>query len=155
MDRKQKDIKFMTAAIILAEMAAKSGEVPVGALLVQDGVIVGKGANAPIASHDPTAHAEILALREGGRKISNYRLPDTTLYVTLEPCIMCMGAIIHARLNRLVFGAYDPKTGAALSRYAIGSDGVLNHCLEITGGICEKDCSTLLKEFFRKKRQKS
>ena len=155
MELEQKDKEFMAAAIILAKTAAINGEVPVGALLVKDDVIVAKGANAPIASHDPTAHAEIIALRKGGQHALNYRLPDTTLYVTLEPCIMCMGAIIQARVNRLVFGAYDPKTGAAVSRYTIGADGLLNHHLEITGGIYEEECSTLLKAFFRKKRQRS
>ncbi len=155
MDQQQTDKQFMIEAMLLAGTAANNGEVPVGALLVHDGVIVAKGANSPIERHDPTAHAEINALRSAGSKLENYRLPGTTLYVTLEPCVMCMGAIIHARIQRLVFGAYDPKTGAALSCYNIGSDNILNHHLEITGGICEQECSSLLKDFFRKKRQKS
>ncbi len=145
----------MMKAMILANTAAENGEVPVGALLVQAEVIIAEGTNSPIATNDPTAHAEINALRIGGLHVKNYRLPGTTLYVTLEPCIMCMGAIIHARVQRLVFGAYDPKTGAALSCYNIGSDNILNHQLEITGGICEQECATLLKDFFRMKRQKS
>ena len=145
----------MKRAMLLAGTAAGKGEVPVGALLVQEGVIIAEGKNSPIETHDPTAHAEINALRSAGLTLENYRLPGTTLYVTLEPCVMCMGAIIHARIQRLVFGAYDPKTGAALSCYNIGSDNILNHHLEITGGICEQECASLLKNFFRKKRQKS
>jgi tRNA(adenine34) deaminase len=155
MDQQQTDKQFMIKAMRLADTAARNDEVPVGALLVQDTVIIGEGSNSPIKKHDPTAHAEINALRSGGLKLQNYRLPGSTLYVTLEPCIMCMGAIIHARIQRLVFGAYDPKTGAALSCYNIGSDNILNHQLEITGGICEQECASLLKNFFKKKRQKS
>lgn len=155
MDQQKTDKQFILKAIILATAAARNGEVPVGALLVQAGVIIAEGANGPIAANDPTAHAEINALRSGGLNVKNYRLPGTTLYVTLEPCIMCMGAIIHARVQRLVFGAYDPKTGAAVSCYNIGSDSILNHQLEITGGICEQECASLLKDFFRKKRQQS
>lgn len=155
MDQHQTDKHFMLKAMLLASQAADMGEVPVGALLVQDGLIIGKGANSSIQNNDPTAHAEINALRSGGLRLKNYRLPATTLYVTLEPCVMCMGAIIHARIQRLVFGAYDPKTGAALSCYNIGSDNILNHQLELTGGICEQECASLLKDFFRKKRKKS
>jgi len=155
MDQQQIDKQFMIRAMLLAGKAADKGEVPVGALLVQEGVIIAEGNNSSIEKHDPTAHAEINALRSAGLKLENYRLPRTTLYVTLEPCVMCMGAIIHARIQRLVFGAYDPKTGAALSCYNIGSDNILNHHLEITGGICEQECATLLKDFFKKKRQKS
>ncbi len=143
----------MKQALLLAQSAAESGEVPVGAVLVLNGDIISKGTNCPIATHDPTGHAEIVALRGAAAKLTNYRLPGTTLYVTLEPCIMCMGAIIHARIQRLVFGASDPKTGAAISRYSIGTDKLLNHHIEITGGICEIECSTLLKNFFRKKRK--
>jgi len=154
MNRQEVDINFMQQALALAETASTLGEVPVGAILVHEGKIIGQGANHPISSNDPTAHAEIGALRQAATELNNYRLPATTLYVTLEPCIMCMGAIIHARVQRLVFGAHDPKTGAAGSRYFIGSDGLLNHTLEITGGICETECSTLLKEFFRSRRQK-
>ena len=145
----------MKQALHLAGLAAEQGEVPVGAILTRDGDIISKGTNCPIATHDPTGHAEIVALRGAAANLANYRLPGTTLYVTLEPCIMCMGAIIHARVQRLVFGASDPKTGAAGSRYSIGTDKLLNHHLEITGGICETECSTLLKNFFRKKRKKT
>lgn len=155
MDQHQTDKHFMLKAMLLASQAADMDEVPVGALLVQDGLIIGEGANSSIQNNDPTAHAEINALRSGGLKLKNYRLPETTLYVTLEPCVMCMGAIIHARIQRLVFGAYDPKTGAAVSCYNIGSDNILNHHLELTGGICEQECASLLKNFFRKKRKKS
>ncbi len=146
------DEKYIQLALSLAKSAATLGEVPVGAVLVEDGTVISQGANRSIGDHDPTAHAEIVAIRAAARKKSNYRLPDTTLYVTLEPCIMCMGAIIHARIKRLVFGAYDPKTGAAVSCYTIGTDSRLNHNLEITSGICESECSTLLKEFFKKRR---
>ena len=154
MNQQQTDIKFMREAMALAKLAAEKGEVPVGAILIQDSIIIAKGSNSPIANNDPTAHAEMIALRNGGQYIKNYRFPGTTLYVTLEPCIMCMGAIIHARVQRLVFGAYDPKTGAAVSCYQIGSDNILNHQLEITGGICKEECSSLITNFFRQRRKK-
>ncbi len=144
----------MEHALQLAQSASDRGEVPVGAILTLDDTIISEGQNAPISSHDPTAHAEIMALRSAAVKLQNYRLPGTTLYVTLEPCIMCMGAIIHARIKRLVFGAYDLKTGAAMSRYTIGSDQLLNHHLEISGGICEIESATLLKNFFRERRNR-
>ncbi len=154
MDQHKFDIDCMQQALTLARSAAEMGEVPVGAILVLGQDIISTGTNCPIATHDPTGHAEIIALREAAAKLANYRLPGTTLYVTLEPCIMCMGAIIHARLQRLVFGAPDPKTGAAVSRYAIGTDKLLNHHIEITSGICETECSTLLKNFFKERRKK-
>ncbi len=155
MTQQQKDIEYMRRAVKLAQAAAEMGEVPVASLLVKDDTIIARGANRSITDHDPTAHGEIIALRNAGEQLQNYRLPGTTLYVTLEPCIMCMGAIIHARIQRLVFGAYDPKTGAAVSCYAIGSDNILNHQLDITGGICETECATLLKDFFRNRRKKT
>ncbi len=148
------DINFMQQAIALARSAAEHEEVPVGAVIVKDDKIIAHAANSPISTHDPTAHAEILALRRAAAMLENYRLPATTLYVTLEPCIMCMGAIIHARVQRIVFGAHDPKTGAAESRYSIGNDSLLNHRLQITGGVCERECSALLKDFFRTRRSK-
>ena len=154
MDQKSKDILFMKQALILAKFAAEKGEVPVGALITLDNDIVGEGENCPINNNDPSAHAEIIALRNAAEKLKNYRMPGTTLYVTLEPCIMCMGAIIHARVQKVVFGAYDPKTGAAGSRYSIGDDNLLNHHLEISGGICEDECSHLIKSFFRMRRKK-
>jgi tRNA(adenine34) deaminase len=152
--RQEEDLHYIQEALTLADSAARNGEVPVGAIIVKDSVVIARGSNSPIANHDPSAHAEIIALRQACRQISNYRLTDATLYVTLEPCIMCMGAIIHARIDRLVFGAYDPKTGAAGSCYNIGGDNILNHRLEITGGICETQCGDMLRSFFRNKRKK-
>ncbi len=154
MNQQQTDVEFIRKAMQLAESAARNGEVPVGAILIQDNIIIAEGSNSPIANNDPTGHAEMNALRNGGQYLKNYRLPETTLYVTLEPCMMCMGAIIHARVQRLVFGAYDPKTGAAVSCYQIGSDKNLNHQLEITGGVCEQECASLITNFFRQKRKK-
>jgi len=146
------DLAFMQIALEQARQAARRGEVPVGAVLAHGETLLASGANQPITMNDPTAHAEILAIREAAAKTGNYRLVDTTLYVTLEPCIMCMGAIIHARIQRLVFGALDPKTGAAQSRYTIGVDGLLNHQLEIVGGVLEAECSQILKDFFKERR---
>lgn len=143
---------WMRAALFEANAAAKTGEVPVGAVLVKDEQIIGRGSNCPISSSDPTAHAEIIALRRGAEKLQNYRLPGTTLYVTLEPCIMCMGAIIHARVEKLIIGATDPKSGAAYSVYNIGSDGLLNHTLVIETGVLEEACRKILKDFFRVRR---
>ncbi len=147
------DLTFMRIALEQARQAAAAGEVPVGAVIVRGETLLAATANQPIGASDPTAHAEILAIREAASKTGNYRLPETTLYVTLEPCIMCMGAIIHARIQRLVFGALDPKTGAARSRYAIGTDDLLNHRLEITTGVLEGECSQILKDFFRQRRE--
>ncbi len=147
------DHAFMRMALEHARRAVKMQEVPVGAVLVQGEILLTAATNRPITMSDPTAHAEILAIREAARIIGNYRLPKTTLYVTLEPCIMCMGAILHARIQRLVFGALDPKTGAAQSRYTIGTDNLLNHHLEITGGILGKECSRLLTDFFKERRR--
>jgi len=155
MDQKLIDNLFMQQALLLAKSAAEKTEVPVGALITLNNDIVGKGENCPIRNNDPSAHAEIIALRNAAKNIQNYRIPGTTLYVTLEPCIMCMGAIIHARVKRVVFGAYDPKTGAAGSLYSIGKDNLLNHRIEITGGLLKDECSNLLKTFFRTKRKKN
>jgi tRNA(adenine34) deaminase len=143
----------MRLALEQATIAAAGGEVPVGAVLCGDGELIAVAGNSPIGLTDPTAHAEILVLRAAAGALGNYRLTGTTLYVTLEPCIMCMGAIIHARVARLVFGALDPKTGAAVSRYRIGSNGRLNHRLDITSGILAEQCSALLREFFRQRRE--
>lgn len=143
----------MQQALAEARTAAQLGEVPVGAVLVADNRLLAAAGNSPIALHDPTAHAEIRVLRRAAKKRANYRLPGTTLYVTLEPCIMCMGAIIHARVERVVFGAYDPKTGAACSVYQLGTDSLLNHALTVEGGLLQEECSQLLKSFFRAKRQ--
>ncbi len=138
----------------LARRAEQEGEVPIGAMLVKDGEIVGEGWNRPIASHDPSAHAEIQALRAAGRHMENYRLPDTTLYCTLEPCPMCAGAIVHARVERVVYGAADPKGGACGSVFdLLPSDERFNHRTELTAGVLADECGELLREFFRRKRQ--
>lgn len=142
----------MRRALELAREAADSGEVPVGALVVKDGEIVGEGYNRPISTGDPTAHAEIVALRAAARRLGNYRLTDTTLYVTLEPCIMCAGAMVHARIARLVFGARDPKTGAAGSAVDIFSSQGVNHAVNVSGDVLAADCGAVLSEFFRARR---
>jgi len=142
----------MEHALQQAENAAKIGEVPVGAVVTDGHSMLAAAANAPISSIDPTAHAEITAIRAAAQAIGNYRLVGATLYVTLEPCLMCMGAIIHCRIARLVFGAFDPKTGAAVSCYQVGSDGLLNHDLQVEGGLLEDRCGDLLREFFRQRR---
>lgn len=143
---------YMRKAIECAVESAQLGEIPVGAVLVNSEGVLAACGNQPISKADPTAHAEILVIRAAAEKIKNYRLVDTTLYVTLEPCIMCMGAITHARISRLVFGATDPKTGSAGSVYNIGRDGLLNHDVEIVGGVLQEECSTLLKDFFHTRR---
>ena len=142
----------MRHALALAERARAAGEVPVGAVLVKDGAILAEGWNCPIATHDPTAHAEIMALRAAGLSLENYRLVETTLYVTLEPCVMCMGAIVHARVQRVVYGATDPKRGAAGSALQLADVDFLNHRVELTGGILAEECGTRLREFFRARR---
>ena len=144
---------FMKKALHLARQAAEMGEVPVGAVLVgEEGEILAEAFNQPISLRDPTAHAEILALREGARKLGNYRLLGTTLYVTLEPCPMCAGALVYARVKRLVFGAFDPKTGACGSVYNIVRDERLNHRLEVSGGVLEEEARALLQRFFKERR---
>ena len=147
-------IFWMHLALEQAEKSALAGEVPVGAVLVQQDRLLAAAGNSPIGRQDPTAHAEILAIREAAQVLGNYRMPGTTLYVTLEPCIMCMGAIIQARIDRLVFGARDPKAGAVESCYHIGSDALLNHTIAIEGGILAEACGAILKDFFREKRRK-
>jgi tRNA(adenine34) deaminase len=147
------DEVWMRQALDLAQQAAEQGEVPVGALLVSDGVVIGTGWNQPIAAHDPTAHAEIMALRSAAQQIGNYRLTGSTLYVTLEPCVMCAGAIIHARVARVVFGAADPKTGAAGSVFDTLLSPLHNHRVEVTGGVLAEQCGMLLKTFFQARRQ--
>lgn len=143
---------LMERAIHLAREAQSVGEVPVGALIFFEGEIIGEGWNRPILDHDPTAHAEITALREAGRKLQNYRLVGATLYVTLEPCVMCMGAISHARIQRIVYGATDPKRGAAGSALQLADADFLNHRIEVSGGLLEETCSALLLDFFRARR---
>jgi len=142
----------MRLALALARRAAAQGEVPVGALLVRGSEILGEGANCPIAHHDPTAHAEIEAMRAAGRTVGDYRLAGSTLYVTLEPCIMCASAIVHARLERVVFGAWDPKAGAAGSIADVFAIPQLNHRVDVFGGVLAEECATLLTEFFRTRR---
>ena len=149
---KDQDAHWMRAALALAEEAWRRGEVPVGAVVVADGKIVGRGFNAPIERHDPTAHAEIAALRDAAQALGNYRLPDCDLYVTLEPCAMCAGAIIQARIRRLVFGAADPKTGACGSVVDLLGESRLNHQTAVAGGILPDECGALLKRFFAERR---
>lgn len=142
----------MRAALAEARIGLAAGEVPVGAVVVLDDVIIGQAHNAPIALSDPTAHAEVRALREAARKAGNYRLPRATLYATLEPCAMCCGAVLQARLARVVYGASDPKAGAVASRYRLLDDGRSNHRVETLGGVLAAECGALLKEFFDDKR---
>lgn len=142
----------MSQALMLARQAEADGEVPVGAIIVKDEAVIGSGWNRPIATHDPTGHAEILALREAGLALGNYRLLDTTLYVTLEPCAMCMTAIVHARVKRLVFGSLDPKRGAVCSALNLAEAEFLNHRVNWTGGVMSEACSSLLTDFFRRRR---
>ena len=146
------DEAMMAEALALAHGASARGEVPVGAVVVRDGAIVGRGGNAPILHSDPTAHAEIAALRDAGRALGNYRLPDCALYVTLEPCAMCAGAIIHARLARLVYGAADPKTGACGSVIDLFGEARLNHHTRVTGGVLANESAMLLSQFFAARR---
>ena len=148
----QSDEHWMRHAIALAEKAAAAGEVPVGAVIVKDDELIAEGFNRPITDRDPSAHAEMVAIRAAGELLGNYRLPGTSLYVTLEPCVMCAGAIIHARVERLIFGADDPKAGAVHSVYDVISNPRLNHCLEWTGGVLGEECSHNLRAFFKQRR---
>ena len=148
----QLDRQFMQEAIEQAKLAALAGEVPVGAILVRDGQVIGRGFNQPIGNHDPSAHAEMLALRTAAQGVANYRLPGATLYVTLEPCVMCSGAMLHARIDRVVFGASDPKTGAAGSVLDIFASKQINHQTQVEGGILAEECGQILRDFFRERR---
>jgi tRNA(adenine34) deaminase len=143
---------WMRHALQLAKRAWEEGEVPVGAVLVHEGRVIGEGWNRPIGHHDPTAHAEMMALRQGGKVIENYRLLNTTLYVTLEPCIMCAGAMVHARVGRLVFGARDAKTGAAGSLLDVLGHPGMNHQVKTEQGVLAEECAALLSDFFRQRR---
>ncbi|MDI6750762.1 MAG: tRNA adenosine(34) deaminase TadA [Rhodocyclaceae bacterium] len=149
------DADYMGIALELAREAARLDEVPVGAIVVRDGAIIGRGFNQPISRHDPTAHAEVMALRDAAVRLGNYRLPGCTLYVTLEPCAMCIGAIFHARIARVVFGAPDPKTGAAGSVIDLFAEERLNHHAEVVGGVRAEECGALLSAFFAARRQKT
>ena len=147
-----RDDVFMREALALAQRAWDVGEVPVGAVVVKDNEIIGRGFNRPISSFDPTTHAEIVALREAAQHVKNYRLVDCELYVTLEPCMMCVGAMLHARLKRVVFGASDPKTGVCGSVMNLPAEEKLNHHATFEGGVLSEECSAMLKAFFREKR---
>lgn len=146
------DIAFMSLALEEARVAADSGEVPVGALIVQNSKILSRGSNRTIRDCDPTAHAEIIAIREAAREFKNYRMPGTTLYVTIEPCSMCAGAIIHARIPRLVYGADDPKGGAVRSCFELLNSSAVNHHVEVTSGILVAGCAAILQNFFAARR---
>jgi tRNA(adenine34) deaminase len=149
------DASFMRLALEAAACAQALGEVPVGAVLVKDGAVIATGFNQPIGSHDPTHHAEIAALRAGAAALGNYRLPGCTLYVTLEPCVMCAGAMMHSRLARVVFGASDPKTGACGSVVNLFAEDKLNHHTEVTGGVLADECGTMLSSFFAERRRQA
>ena len=146
------DRQFMQQALDQAKLAAAAGEVPVGAVLVRDGQVISSGFNQPISNSDPSAHAEMMALRSAAQDESNYRLPGTTLYVTLEPCTMCAGAMLHARVERVVFGAVDPKTGAAGSVLNVFSEKQINHQTQVEGGIMSEECGQILRNFFKERR---
>jgi len=146
------DEKWMRLALAAAAQAGEAGEIPVGAVAVAGGEMLATASNCPITAHDPTAHAEIVALRRAAARLGNYRLPGLTLYVTLEPCLMCVGAMIHARIERLVFGAFDPKTGAVQSRWRLTEEPWHNHRIDVAGGVLAEDCGALLRQFFRAKR---
>jgi tRNA(adenine34) deaminase len=149
-----KDEKWMQIAIAEAKLAIKEKEIPVGSVLIQNEKIIAQAHNQPIGKNDPTAHAEIQLLRKAGKQLENYRLGGSTLYVTLEPCAMCFGAIIHARIERIVFGALDPKTGVCGSCLDLNKEDFFNHKISITGGVLDKECSDLLRLFFKSKRDK-
>lgn len=146
------DNTFMQVALGLAAQAAEHGEVPVGAVIVKQGEVIGSGYNRPIADHDPTAHAEIQAIRAACQTLQNYRIPDTTLYVSLEPCAMCAGAIVHARIQRVVFAALEPKAGAVVSTQTFFSGAQLNHQVSVTQGVCADEASAQLRSFFKARR---
>ncbi len=147
------DQQWMRYAIRLAQRAESQGEVPVGAVLVKNDEVIAEGWNRPILEHDPTAHAEVMAIRHAGKRMQNYRLLDTTLYVTLEPCVMCMGAISQARIKHLVFGAYDPKRGAVCHALKLAEADFLNHSLSWQGGVLESECAEILTDFFKARRK--
>lgn len=147
------DVRWMREALVLAQTARDAGEVPVGALVVAGGEIVGRGYNQPISSHDPTAHAEVVALRDAAGRLANYRLPGATLYVTMEPCVMCAGALLHARVARVVYGAREYKTGAHGSIVDVFAEPRLNHHCEIVGGVLAEECAAMISDFFESRRQ--
>ncbi len=146
------DVAFMRAALAQAELAAAADEVPIGAVVVRDGLIVGAGYNCPITSGDPTAHAEVMALRDAARTVGNYRLTGVRLYVTIEPCLMCVGALVHARVGTLIYGTPEPKAGAVVSAMCALNHPTLNHRVEVVSGILEEECRALLQRFFHARR---
>ncbi len=146
------DQYWMRRALKLAETAQQLGEVPVAAVVVKNGILIGEGYNQPISTHDPSAHAEIMALRHAAQQLTNYRLTGCTLYVTIEPCAMCAGAIIHSRIKRLVYGAPEPKAGVVISQLQLLSADFLNHQVEIVSGVLSEECSQLIRQFFKHKR---
>ena len=146
------DADFLRQALVLAQEAARLGEVPVGAVVVKDGEVIGRGSNRPISAADPTAHAEVVAMREAAGRLGNYRLAGCELFVTLEPCAMCVGAMLHARVSRVVFGARDPKTGACGSVVDLPAVGALNHHARFEGGLLAEECGALLRSFFAERR---
>lgn len=149
----ERDEQFMRLAIEWAERGRAVGEVPVGAVVVAGGEVIGAAYNAPVSRNDPTAHAEILALRRAGERLGNYRLENSTLYATLEPCVMCAGAIVHARIGRLVFGSRDLRFGGVRSKFRLADSDLLNHRVEVVEGVLAPECLTLLRGFFEEKRQ--
>ncbi|MBX8535898.1 tRNA adenosine(34) deaminase TadA [Pseudomonas cichorii] len=149
---RSRDQEFMREALALAAQGALLGEVPVGAVMVQDGQIIGRGYNCPISGSDPSAHAEMVAIRDAARAVNNYRLPGSTLYVTLEPCSMCAGLIVHSRVARVVYGALEPKAGIVQSQGQFFTQGFLNHRVLFEGGVLGEECGTMLSEFFRMRR---
>ena len=152
MKQEELDRQFMQQALEQAQLAAVAGEVPVGAVIVRNGEVIARAFNQPITKHDPSAHAEMLALRQAALSAENYRLPSTTLYVTLEPCTMCAGAMLHARVDRIVYGAADPKTGAAGSVLDVFSSKQINHQTVVEGGVMAQECGQLLRNFFKERR---
>jgi len=149
----EQDHQFMCQALALAQQAAELGEVPVGAVIVVDGQVMGEGYNQPIATHDPTAHAEVVAIRQAAQKLQNYRLENSTLYVTLEPCTMCVGALIHARISRVVFATTEPKSGSLVSARKQLETGYYNHVFKFEGGLLADEASKQLSDFFRARRE--
>ena len=147
------DEKWMQIAIIEANLAKSEDEVPVGAVLVKNGQLISQDHNQPISTNDPTAHAEIEVLRKAGKKLLNYRLPKTTLYVTLEPCSMCLGAMVHARIERVVYGASDPKSGVCGSTIDLSTESIFNHQISVSGGVLEHECKNILQSFFKLRRK--
>ncbi|MFL0798998.1 MAG: tRNA adenosine(34) deaminase TadA [Agarilytica sp.] len=152
LSRHQEDERWMSHALSLAQKAFDLGEVPVGAVIVSDGAIIGEGWNSPISSNDPTAHAELVAIRAACKHVENYRLVDARLYVTIEPCTMCLGGLIHARIGQLIFGACEPKSGVVQSHQHLVSSDIYNHQFECQGGILEDECSEIIQRFFKQRR---